>query len=57
MAVEFPEERTAETDLFPKPLDGYVGEINPPGFVWLPVKGAESYIISLVNSKTDKVVL
>lgn len=46
-ADNFPEERQKDSDLFPRPIDGWVAEINPPGFAWLPVKNAVAYRIIL----------
>ena len=56
-AVEFPEIRTKETDLFPRPPDGHIAEINPPGFSWLPVNDAKSYVISISNAKTKQLIV
>ena len=46
-AGEFPDTRQKEEDLFPRPPDGYVAKINPPVFVWLPVKNAVKYRVIL----------
>ncbi len=46
-AGEFPDTRQKEEDLFPRPPDGYVAKINPPVFVWLPVKNAAKYRVIL----------
>jgi len=56
-ASDFPEVRTSEKDLFPKPVDGYVAQINPPGFSWLPVKNAHSYLVQIKEMRTSKIVL
>ncbi len=41
--MDFPEERRSEREPFPRPKDGAVSEVNPPAFVWLPVRGADYY--------------
>jgi hypothetical protein len=56
-AGEFPEIRTKETDLFPRPSDGHIAEINPPGFSWLPVNDAKSYMISITNTKSKQLII
>ncbi len=49
-AVDFPEERRNEKEPFPRPVDGAVSEVNPPAFVWLPVKGADYYRFEMIKS-------
>lgn len=56
-AVEFPEKRSKEADLFPKPQDNYIAQINPPGFSWLPIDTAISYRLKVINEKSRKTVL
>ncbi len=46
-ADDFPKERRNNSDLFPRPVDGWVAEVNPPGFAWLPIKKAVAYRIIL----------
>lgn len=55
--LDFPEERTNEKDVYPKPLNAHVAEINPPGFSWLPIDTADSYRLRIINVNTDEVVL
>lgn len=46
-ADSFPEQRLENSDLLPRPIDGWIAEVNPPGFAWLPVKKAVAYYIKL----------
>lgn len=57
IAVDFPETRSKQNDLFPKPQHNYVAQINPPGFSWLPVKGADHYRFSLKDIESGKTIL
>jgi hypothetical protein len=54
-AGEFPEIRTKEKDVFPRPEDGQIAEINPPGFTWLPVEEAGSYKLIFKNAETKTI--
>jgi hypothetical protein len=56
-SIDLPEVRANEKDPFPKPVDGQIAEINPPGFVWLPMKNVESYRLQIINATTGDVVL
>ncbi len=47
--VRFPEEQP-ERALFPTPADGATPAINPPGFAWWRVAGADSYRLLIRNS-------
>ncbi len=40
---QLPQERTNQVNLFPGPVDGVVWELNPLGFIWLPVTEASRY--------------
>jgi len=55
--IPFPEERTKEVDLFPKPVDGYLAQINPPGFSWLEVDGAEFYVVTIQKAYDREVII
>jgi hypothetical protein len=55
--VPFPEERHEETDLFPEPTDGYIAKINPPGFAWLAVDSAETYVVTIRDANTKKMIV
>ncbi len=46
-AIAFPEGRTELTTLFPRPLDGAVEAISPPGLAWLPARGAGGYRVEI----------
>ncbi|MBN2090708.1 DUF4962 domain-containing protein, partial [candidate division KSB1 bacterium] len=54
--IDFPEQRSTETDLIPRPENGHVAEINPPGFAWLPVPQTWYYRIQIIDQQTQKVV-
>jgi len=56
-AVEFPEKRSKEADLFPKPQDNYIAQINPPGFSWLGVEGTMNYRFTIKDVESDQVVI
>ncbi len=47
--VDFPETRRSEKEPFPRPADGVISEVNPPAFVWLPVKDAGRYRFSMTG--------
>ncbi len=55
--IPFPETRQREVDLFPKPPDGYVAAINPPGFSWLAVQNAKYYKVIIRHAETDKIAI
>lgn len=55
--VPFPEERSREVDLFPKPVDGYTAKINPPGFAWLSVENAKYYVVNILEAESSSKVL
>jgi hypothetical protein len=45
--MEFLREKTRDSMLFPRPLDGLQVEISPPGFSWLPAEGAGGYRLEI----------
>ena len=47
--MDFPEERRTEKELFPRPMDGAISDVNPPAFVWLPVKNAHHYKVQIMD--------
>ena len=55
--IPFPEERSKEVDLFPKPVDGYTAQINPPGFAWLAIEGAEYYVVTIQDAGRKDTVI
>jgi len=56
-AGEFPEKRSKEADLFPKPQDNYIAQINPPGFSWLGVNGVMNYRFTIKDAKSGESVI
>ena len=56
MGAEFPEIRTGSSDVFPSPEDSAVATTNPPAFVWLPVKEAQTYRVSVFSSASGDLV-
>jgi len=55
--VEFPEKRSKEADLFPRPQDNYIAQINPPGFSWLGVTGTMYYRFQIKDIESGEVVV
>lgn len=45
--MEFLKEQSRDSMLFPRPLDGAEVKITPPGFAWMPAKGASTYRIEI----------
>jgi len=48
--MRFLTERTEDAMLFPRPEDGAVVGISPPGLTWLPAKGASGYRVEIRES-------
>lgn len=53
----FPEIRRTEKEPFPRPVENAVSQINPPAFVWLPLKKASSYKINIQEAKSDNPII
>lgn len=51
------QERTEDVTVFPAPADGETMEINPAGFIWIPVDGAAEYELLVRDAATDERVL
>jgi hypothetical protein len=49
--------RTPDASVFPAPADGQTLGINPDGFIWLPVDGAETYRLEVRNDATGRLAL
>ena len=47
--MKFFAERINDAMLFPRPGDGAVVQISPPGLAWLPAEGASSYRVEIRN--------
>jgi len=48
--MRFLTERINDSMLFPRPDDGAVVQISPPGLAWLPAEGTSGYRVEIRNS-------
>lgn len=48
--MKFLTNRNNDTMLFPRPVDGAVVQISPPGLTWLPAEDASGYRVEIRNS-------
>ena len=53
--MRFLTERERDQMLFPRPADGAVVDISPPGLAWLPAQGAGGYRVEIRDSGGDLV--
>jgi len=53
--MKFLNERTNDSMLFPRPEDGAVVQISPPGMTWLPAEDASGYRVEVRNNN-DKII-
>ena len=51
----FPKQRPADNMAIPRPQEGETVAINPPGFVWNPATGAESYRLEINDSQGKEI--
>ena len=51
--MRFLTERDRDQMLFPRPADGAVVDISPPGLAWLPAQGAGGYRVEIWDSSGD----
>jgi len=50
------QKRTSFLDVFPAPKDGSCFELNPMGFIWLPVSDASEYEIRIWERNGDQIL-
>ncbi|MBD3182673.1 DUF4962 domain-containing protein [Candidatus Poribacteria bacterium] len=47
--MEFLEKKNKDRMLFPRPIDGAIVNITPPGLAWLPAEGSSGYRVEIRN--------
>lgn len=47
--ISFLKDKTRQSMLFPRPIDGHSLNVSPPGFCWYPAPGASDYIIRILE--------